>query len=44
MFRHVPSCSGMFRVPGFIDAQENVRLDYLVFNLMNEKQLSFSWN
>ena len=21
MFRHVPACSGMFRVPGFIDAQ-----------------------
>ena len=20
MFRHVPKCSGMFRVPGFIDA------------------------
>ena len=23
MFRHVPACSGMFHVPGFIDAPEN---------------------
>ena len=24
MFRDVPECSGMFRVPGFIDAPENI--------------------
>ena len=24
MFRNVPTCSGMFRVPGFIDAQSHI--------------------
>ena len=24
MFRHVPECSGMFRVPGFIDSLEAI--------------------
>ena len=26
MFRDVPACSGMFRVPGFIDARHSVHL------------------
>ena len=29
MFRHVPECSGMFRVPGFIDGRENIRFSSL---------------
>ena len=25
MFRHVPACSGMFRVPGFIDGHAKLQ-------------------
>ena len=28
MFRDVPACSGMFRVPGFIDGLENLDKAY----------------
>ena len=30
MFQHVPECSGMFHVPGFIDAQ-NGELEYCIY-------------
>ena len=33
MFRHVPECSGMFHVPGFIDAQEEISLSNSGFML-----------
>ena len=35
MFRHVPECSGMFRVPGFIDALKKWHFSLRVIKIRN---------
>ena len=46
MFRNVPECSGMFHVPGFIDAQNNISLHSLLIlsaGRLVDQRMSTNW-
>ena len=44
MFRDVPECSGMFRVPGFIDAQTEQPPPIIINSHLNFRYLTASTN